>query len=675
MPRPRNVYQEGTKLKLMCRVCLTQSKSVMYKLTDYMESSNIPDAETYLEALQKTTFCEVKMEENYPESICPVCVSILKMCYQFVTQFEESQRKLELMFKKSTVAYFDSEKLEKEKVVEAVNLARKQGGFKESNVQIIIKNEKYSLTDLVVVEDPESEEHNYEGFMSKLGNELSASVIDPSEEEMFSSDKVENIKIEVEDIDYEIEHLENEFNTVNERSDSHTETISSNNGHNETISSNIESLATSEPQIKDNACEIIFETDKETNDSQGSLEDINGMIDNGRVEFIIEDFINIEGDTEECDNVEDNTEESIETNSDGTCEAPEDEGNEDSESENFPLEHIDIDILDKDTIESLIIDREENEDDLEETSQPRKRGRKRKIVDTPREEFNQEISLPCGICTKIFSSQRALKHHIKRSHISAYDHAFTCEICGHVSGTKSKFITHKLRHMEKQFKCKLCNKAYATKAHLKVHMSIHENNRPFLCNVCGKDFNYANALTYHMRLHTGEKNYHCEYCPKRFRMINSLNRHVRTHTGEKPYKCQYCGRQFSSKGEVVCHEYIHTGYRPYHCSYCKKGFSKTHNLKIHLLSHRGPHQCTFCNRNFIELEILNMHLRIAHKDQITEGIQYYGNSESNDGSQDEAFPEYFEFVQTEADEDLTEDFTLQPEEFTLKTEAECIRGD
>ncbi|XP_028133177.1 zinc finger protein 567 isoform X2 [Diabrotica virgifera virgifera] len=563
MPRPRNVYQEGTKLKLMCRVCLTQSKSVMYKLTDYMESSNIPDAETYLEALQKTTFCEVKMEENYPESICPVCVSILKMCYQFVTQFEESQRKLELMFKKSTVAYFDSEKLEKEKVVEAVNLARKQGGFKESNVQIIIKNEKYSLTDLVVVEDPESEEHNYEGFMSKLGNELSASVIDPSEEEMFSSDKVENIKIEVEDIDYEIEHLENEFNTVNERSDSHTETISSNNGHNETISSNIESLATSEPQIKDNACEIIFETDKETNDSQGSLEDINGMIDNGRVEFIIEDFINIEGDTEECDNVEDNTEESIETNSDGTCEAPEDE----------------------------------------------------------------------------------------------------------------EFITHKLRHMEKQFKCKLCNKAYATKAHLKVHMSIHENNRPFLCNVCGKDFNYANALTYHMRLHTGEKNYHCEYCPKRFRMINSLNRHVRTHTGEKPYKCQYCGRQFSSKGEVVCHEYIHTGYRPYHCSYCKKGFSKTHNLKIHLLSHRGPHQCTFCNRNFIELEILNMHLRIAHKDQITEGIQYYGNSESNDGSQDEAFPEYFEFVQTEADEDLTEDFTLQPEEFTLKTEAECIRGD
>ncbi|XP_072380244.1 uncharacterized protein [Diabrotica undecimpunctata] len=639
MPRPRNVYQEGTKLKSMCRVCLTQSKNVMYKLTDYMESSNIPDVETYLDALQKTTFCEVKIEDNYPESICPVCVSMLKMCHQFITQFEESQRKLELMFKKSSVAYFDSEKLQEEKVVEAISLARKQANYKESNVQIIIKNEKYSLNDLIVVEDPESEEHNYEGFMSKLGKELSASVINPSEEETFNSDKVENIKIEVEDVDYEIEHLENEFNTVKETS------------HNEIISSNDESLDTSELQKGNNACEIIFETDKGTNDSQGQIGDINGIIENGRVEFIIEDFINIEGDTEECDNVEDNTEESVETNSDASSEAQEEEGNEDSESENFALEHIDL--LDKDTIESLIIDRGENDDNLEETSQPRRRGRKRRIPDTPRDEFEQEINFPCGICKKIFSSQRALKNHIKRSHIGANDQAFTCEICGHISGTKSKFVTHKLRHSEKQFKCKLCDKAYSTKAHLKVHMSIHENNRPFLCNVCGKDFNYANALTYHMRLHTGEKNYHCEYCPKRFRMINSLNRHVRTHTGEKPYRCQFCGRQFSSKGEVVCHEYTHTGYRPYHCIYCKKGFSKTHNLKIHLLSHRGPHQCNFCNRCFIEPNILNMHLKIAHKDQLTEGNQDYENSESNEGSQDEAFPEYFEFVQTEVDEDFS----------------------
>ncbi|CAG9855484.1 unnamed protein product [Phyllotreta striolata] len=295
------------------------------------------------------------------------------------------------------------------------------------------------------------------------------------------------------------------------------------------------------------------------------------------------------------------------------------------ESDNFEYTEYNNDV-----IESLMIDRSKliysDDDSMSE---------KDTQDDTKDTDYFDQLKYPCGICNNTYKSTVLLKKHVRRAHMNQSQKSHTCGICGTVCRTRSSLLTHKLKHFEKQFKCDQCDKAYSTKAHLKVHKSTHTNERPFLCNICGKDFNYANALMYHMRLHTNEKNYQCEYCPKRFRMMNSLHRHVRTHTGEKPYKCQYCGRDFSSRGEVVCHEYKHTGYRPYHCKYCKKGFSKTHNLKIHLLSHGGPYHCRYCNKMFIEEGILAMHHKISHKSLLSDAADQEGSDdtfEKNDGS-------------------------------------------
>ncbi|XP_018328247.1 gastrula zinc finger protein XlCGF46.1-like [Agrilus planipennis] len=216
----------------------------------------------------------------------------------------------------------------------------------------------------------------------------------------------------------------------------------------------------------------------------------------------------------------------------------------------------------------------------------------------------------CRKFKRTSSSQLVFEDHQKR-----YDrNTFLCHLCGHIAKTKSSYYNHNIsKHMEKKFECKLCGKKYLYSSNLQVHINaIHLANKSYLCTRCGKRFSYSNALEYHMRLHTGEKKYVCTYCGKRFTMAGSLKRHIRTHTGVRPYSCRYCDKSFRSKGEVDCHEMTHTGYRPYTCKYCGKGFTKTHNLKVHIQCHPGPHICFICYKTFTETAYVKTHLKVVH---------------------------------------------------------------
>lgn len=587
MPKTRNDYIEGTKIVSMCRVCLTQSRSVMFKLTDNLKGENNLEAKTYLEALEKTTFSKVKLDGKYPESICPMCVSFLKMALQFITQFKDSQKRLQNIFKNSTPAFYHS--IETGGNCEKPVNKTKNSNSDLSSVELIIKDQTYSLNELVVVENPDSEEHDFKGFINKLGNEISATIVNNSNPEK----GLDYIKIENSDEKHIEYTYQDEMDNTN----------------------NIKIESAEENENLQEILEYVVQVEDDETENEQSIEEEEEMYKT-EIDQNDKDFDSLSNGNSESKSDWENIKRDVESRTH-------------SESDN--LEYIEIDMYDKAAIESLIIDRGNVDDDDESDAPKMRRRRKRKkaeLEEEPKDEFEREMKFPCSICKKIFPSNRSLNNHCRRTHREKDQRIFTCEVCGTICETRSKFVNHKLQHMEKQFKCDQCDKLYSTKAHLKVHLGVHANIRPFLCNVCGKDFNYANALSYHMRLHTGEKNYHCEYCSQRFRMINSLNRHLRTHTGEKPFKCQYCGRNFSSKGEVVCHEYIHTGYRPYHCKYCKKGFSKTHNLKIHLLSHGGPYGCKFCNKTFIEESILTMHHKIAHRDLMREIEE---NNDSNEG--------------------------------------------
>ncbi|XP_018576695.1 zinc finger protein 62-like [Anoplophora glabripennis] len=536
----RKSYLNASKMIKMCRVCFTQSNSIMFDLADDMDLDDAHEI-PILVALEKVVSAKILLNEEFPQCICPMCISILKMSYKFVTQFETTQNKLSIQ---TGIYPIYRPHFSQSQFQEDMNFENERED--DAPVEIIVGEQKFNLKDLFIVEEPEKEQCNFKGFLKNLGQEVSATFADKSNNKMVLQEQNEDA------VSIYMSLNENNVLPVRElKIDDDTNTIN---------------------------CIILEENDPVDTEENENMKFIEIETSDKDIESLI---LKIE-------------DENTEKNKENEETIPKQEIKKATKRKKIIKERLSGGMI---IMEPLNMEKQveqskiESEDDI----------------------FEREIQFPCELCKKIYPTKRSLRAHTKRTHFPK-TRQYTCEICGYQNNTRSGYMHHKVKHKGKQFICEICSKTYYTRAVLKVHMATHVNKRQHLCNVCGKGFNYPNALVYHMRLHTGEKKYKCDYCGEKFRMPNALKRHERIHTGERPYKCSFCERAFCSKGEVQCHENIHTGYRPYHCKHCWKGFTKTHNLKLHLLSHEGPHKCDICGKSFIEMAILAMHFKIAHKD-------------------------------------------------------------
>ena len=217
------------------------------------------------------------------------------------------------------------------------------------------------------------------------------------------------------------------------------------------------------------------------------------------------------------------------------------------------------------------------------------------------------MAFECNICEKAFASRYELRIHM---HTHKKERPFKCDKC-EKAFTESRYLkSHKHLHDEERpFKCNKCPKAFKLSQHLKRQEGIHTGGKPFKCNNCPKAFRHSKDLKIHLRIHTGERPFKCNQCPKTFSQSGNLKMHFRIHTKERPFKCNKCPKAFRRSESLKMHLRIHSGERPFKCNKCSKSFRQSGHLKIHLRIHTGerPLKCNKCSKTFSSSQYLKRH--------------------------------------------------------------------
>ena len=86
------------------------------------------------------------------------------------------------------------------------------------------------------------------------------------------------------------------------------------------------------------------------------------------------------------------------------------------------------------------------------------------------------------------------------------------------------------------------------------------------CRACGKIFlGHRNSgdkeFQQHMKIHAREKPFKCRHCNKGYASAHMLAIHVVVHTGEKPYQCNQCGKAYGQKSNLTKHINKNTKHR------------------------------------------------------------------------------------------------------------------
>ena len=247
------------------------------------------------------------------------------------------------------------------------------------------------------------------------------------------------------------------------------------------------------------------------------------------------------------------------------------EPNDDFENIECGIEEDTDDTIEVDTDDEEWVPGDHNEEDNEEDNEEET------------SHFSFQLVSSASKTTRVKSSRRNLD--VKSG-------VFGCEECDKIFPSQARLKAHAIVHSEvRPFQCRHCSKRFLRLCTLTAHEITHTGEKPFSCKVCDKKFADRSTLAVHHRTHTGERPYGCDECGKRFNNPGHLKRHKRIHSGERPYKCLECSKCFGQQMSLKVHMRTHSGSKPFACDICGKQFIHSSHVNRHKRRYHNDQDC------------------------------------------------------------------------------------
>lgn len=211
------------------------------------------------------------------------------------------------------------------------------------------------------------------------------------------------------------------------------------------------------------------------------------------------------------------------------------------------------------------------------------------------QEKHGQRYLICFACGVDFRSKTNLYKHEKRC-ISS-DATIVLKARASLLGNKARsrpYINHyknkppRVFKSNKKFQCSECSATFTVQKTLDSHMNLHKGLRPYRCKTCPAAYTSPTALSRHEKKHL-DVQYICDHCGRAFKIKEALIPHLDTHKPYRKFGCHLCDRRYAQKAALQLHiDRVHRNLPPpCACPVCPKRFPRMSLLKTHMMSEHG----------------------------------------------------------------------------------------